>query len=344
MNYINYRLQDTWKKDRTGKEPRPRLFVAPMEGVGDKPFRQAMAAVGGFDEICTEFLRVPANAHVASLAAKYDPNELGATPLAVQIMGQNPALMGEMAYQLAMRGAPRIEINCGCPSNTVTGKGAGSSLLRTPELLHEIARQMVLAAGDCPVSLKMRLGYEDTQRFFENLDAAERSGIQFLTIHGRTKEQRYQGYAHWGMIAEAKRRVAIPLVANGDIQTPLDALHIARITGCDGIMIGRGAVARPWIFHQILEMWNEREESDIEKSTEKSGDYRKLATLFLMEYDCALRQILDEGREEAYLAKWKQILNYMLGHTEHQEIRHRLLRGGSSSDIIKTLLNLFGYP
>jgi tRNA-dihydrouridine synthase C len=228
----------------------PFLLLAPMEGVGDRCFRKAMARVGGFDQACTEFLRVPSNAHVQSLAKRYVADETFPIPQAAQIMGSDPQLMAAMAQEVVKRGAPRVDLNCGCPSNTVTGRGAGSSLLKDPNLLYTIAKAMVDAV-DVPVTVKLRSGFDDTSLFRENLLAAQESGIDFLTLHPRTKAEGYTPPAHWDLIAEAKSLLKIPVVGNGDILTVNDALSMLRLTNCDAIMIGRGSVINPWIFHQI---------------------------------------------------------------------------------------------
>src|SRR6188472_1052584 len=123
----------------------PYLILAPMEGVGDQCFRKAMASVGGFDEGVRDFLRVPSNAHVKSLAIRYQSQEIAPIPLAAQLMGADPDLMADMALEMEKRGAHRIDLNCGCPSNTVTGRGAGSSLLKDPNWLYRIANAMVKA-------------------------------------------------------------------------------------------------------------------------------------------------------------------------------------------------------
>ncbi len=232
------------------RSPCPYLFLAPMEGVGDRPFRKAMAYIGGFDEAVTEFIRVPKNAHVQSLARVYNSSELHPLPLAAQLMGSETELMVEMAREIESRGAPRIDLNCGCPSNTVTGRGAGSSLLKEPKLLNEIATAMVKAVN-VPVTVKMRTGYEDTSLFKENLLAAQESGIRFITIHPRTKVDGYGPPAKWEYIAEAKALLKIPVVGNGDILNVSDAVRMLSMTGCDALMIGRGAVTNPFIFHQI---------------------------------------------------------------------------------------------
>ncbi len=221
-----------------------------MEGVGDRCFRRAMAFVGGFDEAVRDFLRVPANAHIKSLSRVYVADELSPLPLAAQIMGSDPDLMADMARELAEMGAPRIDVNCGCPSNTVTGRGAGSSLLKDPSFLHTVVKAVVNAVS-IPVTVKMRSGYEDISLFSENILAAEETGVRYITLHPRTKVDGYGPPARWDLIALAKSLLKIPLVGNGDILNVEDALNMLRTTKCDGLMIGRGSIMNPFLFHQI---------------------------------------------------------------------------------------------
>ena len=221
-----------------------------MEGVGDTSFRKAIASIGGFDEAVRDFLRVPANAHIKSIGKAYEADELSPIPLAAQIMGSDTDLMAQMAQELVLKGAPRIDVNCGCPSNTVTGRGAGSSLLKDPDILHEVAKSVVQAVS-IPVTLKMRSGFDDISLFKENLLAAQESGVRYITLHPRTKVDGYGPPARWDLIAEAKTVLKIPLVGNGDILTVQNALDMLKITGCDALMIGRGSVINPFIFHQI---------------------------------------------------------------------------------------------
>lgn len=228
----------------------PFLLLAPMEGVGDRCFRRAMATIGGFNEAVTEFIRVPSNAHVESLARVYDHQETTPIPLAAQLMGSHSDLMAAMAVEIEKRGAPRIDLNCGCPSNTVTGRGAGSSLLKEPNHLHEVAKALVKAVS-IPVTIKMRSGYEDTTLFKENLLAAQESGASYITLHPRTKVDGYGPPARWDLIAEAKSILKIPVVGNGDILNTQDALKMLAETNCDALMIGRGSVINPFLFHQI---------------------------------------------------------------------------------------------
>lgn len=221
-----------------------------MEGVGDRCFRKAMASIGGFDEAVRDFLRVPKDAHIKSLASQYVPDEIFPIPLAAQVMGSDPLLMAQMAQEIERRGAPRIDVNCGCPSNTVTGRGAGSSLLKDPQFLYQIAKAVV-GAVSIPVTIKMRSGYEDTSLFRENILAAQESGVRYITLHPRTKVDGYGPPARWDLIAEAKSLLKIPVVGNGDILTVEHACEMLSSTKCDALMIGRGSVINPFIFHQI---------------------------------------------------------------------------------------------
>lgn len=280
----------------------PYLLLAPMEGVGDRCFRKAMAAVGGFDEAVTDFLRVPSNAHVQSLASQYQSNELTPIPIAAQIMGSDPDLMAAMAQELERRGAPRIDLNCGCPSNTVTGRGAGSSLLKDPNFLYETAKAIVKAVS-LPVTLKMRSGYENTLLFKENLLAAQESGVNYLTLHPRTKADGYGPPANWDLIAEAKALLKIPVVGNGDILNVDDALKMLSHTACDALMIGRGSIINPSIFHQI-------------RSHFAGKEYlytRKDLSTFLEAY---IRNIPQEMPVRTQINKMKQLMGFLFKNGE----------------------------
>jgi len=283
-----------------------------MEGVGDRCFRKAIASIGGFDEAVRDFLRVPKNAHVQSLAREYAPDELAPIPLAAQIMGSDPELMAAMAQELHRRGAHRIDINCGCPSNTVTGRGAGSSLLKDPNFLYEVG-QAVVKAVPIPVTIKMRSGYEDTSLFEENILAAEATGVRYITLHPRTKVDGYTPPARWDLIARAKSILKIPLVGNGDIITVEDALSVLRQTGCDGLMIGRGSLMNPFIFHQIKAHFSQK------PYQRKQGDLLQYFYTYIEEmgpnYSSKLR-----------INKLKQLLGFLFRRPEQTEKRSAMLR------------------
>ncbi|MBM3196171.1 MAG: tRNA-dihydrouridine synthase family protein [Chlamydiae bacterium] len=228
----------------------PLLFLAPMEGLGAIEFRKMLALIGGFDECCTEFIRIPSHPHIPSLVNKYDPKATWPIPQAAQLMGVNAKDLAEAAYQLGLKGAPRVELNCGCPSNTVTGKGAGSSLLDTPDTLFEILTQMCQKCP-VPVTAKIRIGVNDDLNFQKNIRLVEEAGCQMLTLHARTKSDGYLHPARWEYIQEAKKQLRIPVCGNGDITTEDKALEMLEKTGCDHLMIGRRAASDPFIFRKI---------------------------------------------------------------------------------------------
>lgn len=298
----------------------PFLLLAPMEGVGDETFRKAMASVGGFDEAVRDFLRVPMNPHVPSLAAKYQAQELAPIPLAAQLMGSEPELMAMMAREMEHRGAPRIDLNCGCPSNTVTGRGAGSSLLKDPSHLYDVAKAMVNAVS-IPVTAKLRSGFEDTSLFKENLCAAQESGIRYLTLHPRTKVEGYGPPARWDLIAEAKSLLKIPVVGNGDILNVSDALKMLSQTGCDALMIGRGSIINPFIFHEIKAHY--------------SGIPHHHNINDLCHYlDVYRREMPPEITEKSKIGKMKQMMGFIFKSNE------RLL--GLRNDILRADFNDMG--
>ncbi|MCI5052683.1 MAG: tRNA-dihydrouridine synthase family protein [Simkaniaceae bacterium] len=297
-----------------------KLYLAPMEGVGALPFRKAMATIGGFDEACTEFIRVSQNPQIKTLAKSYCPHQLAPYPQAAQIMGSNPAHMAEMTQALAEKGAPRIELNCGCPSNTVTGRGAGSTLLKTPELLHTIAKAMV-EATTVPVSIKLRSGFEDTSLFNENMLAAQESGAAFITLHPRTKIEGYGPPADWSLIARAKSLLQIPVVGNGDIRSPQDARNMLKQTNCDALMIGRGAVTNPWIFWDI-------------KGLPRRGSLSDFLTAFK-------NALSPELKPRHRLNQYKQLFGYLL--RDHPEERQQMLRTNdlSPADFLSHCTSLY---
>lgn len=297
----------------------PYLQLAPMEGVGDRCFRRAIASIGGFDEAVRDFLRVPKHAHVLSLASVYDPRELDPIPLAAQVMGSDLDLMADMARELEKRGAHRIDLNCGCPSNTVTGRGAGSSLLKEPPFLHEVAKSIVQAVK-IPVTLKMRSGFEDTSLFKENLAAAQESGVKYITLHPRTKVDGYGPPARWDLIAEAKSFLKIPLVGNGDILTVDDALRMMRETNCDGLMIGRGSVIDPFIFHKI-------------KAHFRGEQYLPEWDQLVKYFQVYLKELLDDSPLKTKVNKLKQLFGFAFkGNAKALEKRDGMLRTTSIED------------
>ena len=230
------------------------VFVAPMAGVTDRPFRQLCKALGAgyaVSEMVTSRKDL-----WDSLKTSRRANHAGEPgPIAVQIAGTDAPMMAEAARYNIERGAQIIDINMGCPAKKVCNKWAGSALMQNEPLAVEIAAAVVEAAAayNVPVTLKMRTGWCDAHKNAIVLARQfEQVGIQMLTVHGRTREQGYKGLAEYDTIRAVKQAVSVPVVANGDITSPEKARDVLAYTGADAVMVGRAAQGRPWIFREIV--------------------------------------------------------------------------------------------
>ncbi|MGH6626343.1 MAG: tRNA dihydrouridine synthase DusB [Burkholderiaceae bacterium] len=229
------------------------LFVAPMAGVTDRPFRQLCKKLGAgyaVSEMVTS-RRDLWNSLKTSRRANHEGED---APIAVQIAGTDAPMMAEAALYNIERGAQIIDINMGCPAKKVCNKWAGSALMQDEALALSIVDAVVAACTPhrVPVTLKMRTGWCQAHKNAVALArVAESAGVQMLTVHGRTREQGYKGEAEYDTIAAVKAAVSVPVVANGDITTPHKAREVLAYTGADAVMIGRAAQGRPWIFREI---------------------------------------------------------------------------------------------
>ena len=229
------------------------LFVAPMAGVTDRPFRKLCKRLGAGYAVSEMVTSRPdlQDSLKTSRRANHDGE---AAPIAVQIAGTDADMMADAARYNIDRGAQIIDINMGCPAKKVCNKWAGSALMQDEALALQIVEAVVAACAPhgVPVTLKMRTGWCRTVRNAPVLAlAAEQAGVQMLTVHGRTREQGYKGQAEHDTVAHIKSRVKVPVVANGDIDSPERAREVLRHTGADALMIGRAAQGRPWIFREI---------------------------------------------------------------------------------------------
>jgi tRNA-dihydrouridine synthase B len=230
-----------------------RLFAAPMAGVTDRPFRQLCKRLGAgyaVSEMVTSRKDLW-NSLKTSRRANHDGE---VAPIAVQIAGTEPAMMAEAAAYNIERGAQIIDINMGCPAKKVCTKWAGSALMQDEPLALAIIEAVVAACQPhrVPVTLKMRTGWCHAERNAVRIArAAEQAGVAMVTVHGRTREQGYKGHAEYDTISAVKAALKIPVVANGDIDSPEKAREVLAATGADAIMIGRAAQGRPWIFREI---------------------------------------------------------------------------------------------
>ena len=226
------------------------VFVAPMAGVTDRPYRQLCRALGAGYAVSEMAASNPRLWASEKTMRRLDHAGEGA-PVAVQLAGSDPAMLAEAARYNVDRGAQIIDINMGCPAKKVCNVACGSALLRDPMLVARILDEVVRAV-DVPVTLKFRTGWDtDRRNAVEVARIAEAAGVAALSLHGRTRACGFGGAAEYETIRAVKRSVAIPVIANGDIATPAKARQVLELTGADGVMVGRAAQGRPWIFREI---------------------------------------------------------------------------------------------
>ena len=227
------------------------LILAPMAGVTDLPFR-LLCKEQGAGLICTEMISAKAihfkNKNTESLM-EIDERE---RPVSLQLFGSDPDLMADIAAQIDHRNFDILDINMGCPVPKVVNNGEGSALMKNPRLVHEIIRK-VSGAIKKPVTVKFRKGFtEDCVNAVEIARIAQDAGAAAVAVHGRTREQYYSGKADWDIIRQVKEAVSIPVIGNGDVDSPEKAKQMQQEAGCDGIMIGRAVRGNPWLFSRIL--------------------------------------------------------------------------------------------
>lgn len=313
--------------------PRP-VLLAPMEDVTDTPFRKLCKGYGA-DLMYTEF--VSADAIIRDIKSSMkklviDDNE---RPVGVQIYGREIEPMVEAARIVEESNPDIIDINFGCPVKKIAGKGAGAGMLRDIPKLVEMTRQIVNAVKHTPVTVKTRLGWDENSKFV--VDTAERLqdvGISAITIHGRTRAQMYTGQADWTLIGEVKNnpRMRIPVIGNGDIDSPQKAQEAFDKYGVDAIMIGRAAIGRPWIFQEVRQYLD-------------TGELLPEATLAVVaqrlasQLDDTIAWIGDERRGILHVRRhialsFKGILNF-------KETRIRLLKAETAAEI-KEILGRLG--
>lgn len=236
------------------------LFLAPMEGVVDHLMRELLTEVGGFDHCVTEFLRVTDQLIPLSLFKRHCP-ELEAdgktasgTPVTFQLLGGKEEFMAINAKRAADAGVKSLDLNFGCPSPTVNRHDGGATLLKTPDRVFKVVKNVREALPpEVFLSAKIRLGYDHKDWAVDIAKAAQEGGAQRLTVHARTKLEGYRPPAHWEYLAPIRECLTIPLVANGEIWSLADYIKCKEISGCTEFMIGRGAVANPWLALSIAE-------------------------------------------------------------------------------------------
>ncbi|AOY01442.1 tRNA dihydrouridine synthase DusB [Jeongeupia sp. USM3] len=226
------------------------LIVAPMAGVTDRPFRMLCKRFGAGHAV-SEMITADQSLRLTKKTLKRADFDGELAPISVQIAGSDPEQLAQAARYQVENGAQIVDINMGCPAKKVCNKLAGSALLKDEDLVGRIL-DAVVAAVDVPVTLKTRLGFcNGEENILRVARRAEDAGIAALAIHGRTREDMYNGAARYALIREVKQQLRIPVIANGDIDSPHKAAEVLRATGADAIMVGRAAQGRPWLFREI---------------------------------------------------------------------------------------------
>ena len=305
------------------------IFLAPMAGVTDKAFRIITKPFG------------PALMYTEMVSGKglhYGSNKTEALldvtpeekPVAAQIFGHDPEIMGEIANNALSYGAELIDINMGCPAPKIVNNGDGSALMKSPLLAGKVIKA-VKEAVSVPVTVKFRLGWDSNSiSVIEFAKIAEESGADAITIHGRTREAFYSGKADWEYIKKVKETVSIPVIGNGDITDGKSAAKMLELTGCDGVMVGRAAEGNPWIFREILHYIKKGEIfplPSLEERKEKALEHLSL----LVKYKGERRGVL-EGR--------KHISWYFKGICGGAPLREKINKACSYDEMRKIVLEI----
>lgn len=302
----------------------PTVHLAPMAGVTDSTFRQ-ICKKNGADFVTTEMVSAKGLYYKSKKTAALMSLSTEEMPAAIQLFGSEPDIMAKVAPLLHKAGAYAIDINMGCPMPKIVGNGDGSALMKNPALAGEIVKA-VKNAVKIPVTVKIRKGWDsDTcQEFAKVLEA---NGADSITVHARTKEQLYSGNADLNAIKEVKNAVKIPVIGNGDIFSAEDAKNMLDFTGCDGVMVGRGALGNPFIFRQIKELF---EKGSV---TYFPSDSERLKTALLH-----TKMLCEKNGEHiGVLESRKHIAWYVKGMRNANSLKNRVFTAKSLAEIIEIL-------
>ena len=302
------------------------VFLAPMAGVTDKAARQ-IAKPFGPGLMYTEMVSGKAllfNNQKTEVMLDVSPEEM---PVAAQLFGHEPKVLAEIAYKAVNAGAKIIDINMGCPAPKIANNGDGSALMKNPALAGEIVKEVVKTSS-VPVTVKIRKGWDDNSiNAVEFAKVLEQNGASAITVHGRTRMQYYSGKADLEIIKAVKEAVKVPVIGNGDITDEESAKNMFDITGCDGIMIGRGSQGNPWIFKEVLHFLKTGEK--LERPTNEERKEIMLKHLDLL--------VLYKGEHRGILEARKHMAWYIKGIKDGARLREEIFRASAKDEMIKII-------
>ena len=311
-----------------------RLFVAPMAGVTDTVFRRLIRRQGGCGLIVTEFtsshgIACSTNPRKPTRSMRYLAFTEDEHPISAQLFGSNPEVMARAAAVCQEQGFDLVDINFGCPVNKVVRCNGGSGLLRDLPLVEQILKA-VRAAITIPLTIKIRSGWDENDIVAVRVGRmAEENGVDAITLHPRTRKQGYSGHSDWRHIAELKAAVKIPVVGNGDIVTPEDAVRMVGETGCDAVMVGRAALSNPWIFQQIAQY----AETGSYRTPGQQDRHRMIRTYFSM--------LVEHGAPDM-VGRMKQFATYFThGVRDGAQLRSRIHHSKDASEIVAQVEEFF---
>ncbi len=325
--------------DRQTNEPKQktRIILAPMQGLIDDVMRDLLTRIGGYDECVSEFVRITHTVHSRATWLKYIPEiangnkTFSGTPCTVQLLGSDADNMAENALEAVRFGADKIDLNFGCPAPTVNRHKGGAILLKEPQLIFHIVKTMrERLPAHIPLTGKMRLGYEDKSPALECACAIAEGGSCGLTVHARTKAEGYEPPAHWEWIRKIRDSVDIPVTANGDVFSLQDYIGIKTISGCNSVMLGRGAVIRPDLARQIKQY-----ESGLPVTDTDFAEISKWIRLF---FDLCLAK---EANNKYPIARLKQWLGMMKKTFDPAQTLFDRVRTVKDADEVRRILNAF---
>jgi nifR3 family TIM-barrel protein len=306
------------------------LTLAPMAGQTNHAFRTLARENGGCGLTCTELLSSQAMHYQSQKTFQMFDWTANERPTAVQLFGADPSMMAEAARIVADHGADIVDINMGCWVPKVAKQGAGAALLRDICSATAVV-EAVVHAVNVPVTVKVRAGWDaDHLTAIPFAKAAENAGVKAIAVHGRTAEQGFTGQANWDIIRQVKATVRIPVIGNGDVETPQDAARMFRETGVDGVMIGRAALGNPWIFRQTWHYFETGELLPAPTPQERAATALRHAQITLDTTKLPERQAIAELRG--------QLTKYHLGVPGAAKLRDGLVRAESLADIERLLL------